>query len=494
MYNVFYNLKDRPFRLEPDLKYFYTSRPHKRAIIHMQAGFEHPDGVLVLTGDKGLGKTSLITYILNQLDKNKNTIALVQISPNKEQNFLAAVLAALEVSTTEYEPKKLFHILQNYLLEQATLNKKVLLVIDDAENLSQNLLEFIRLLSALPTDKHGLLKIVLVGTIELEEMLSANNNHAFRQHISMSYCMHPLKNTDTREYVAHRLKVAGWNEDPAIDEDIYDAIHQLTEGVPYTINRYCDRLLMLSMLRKSRHITRSDVSNLTLATMEKLEKFEAAQMEGDKKIESDGAVINQPSSLHQQPKITEPPHQTAQPPHAISEFDIENNLDNMLFDAPTKKSKSFFNKQIFITIAAVYLISTVSFFAYNKMTETNSSTADVSHANANDHSNAAHPVANTDSHSNDTHNASNSQEPTYILAEMPASSVQAHLNGDSNIQLLDIKLLLKKGQNLDSEVSSDLSDSNRTNAAAAGNTFDTTQNSGSQFSRSSHNPSEVALH
>ena len=490
MYNLFYNFNDSPFGLEPDLKYFFNTSSHKRAIEHMHIGFEKPDGVLVLTGKKGMGKTTLITHMLEQLDKDDNIVAFLEEAPQKEHDFLPAILTALQIPITDNQPKVLFSALHNFLREQASLNKKVMLVVDGAETFSHNFLEFIRLLSTLRLNERGLLQTVLVGTNKLEETLLVDDNQAFRQQVTMSCSIQSLEVSDTREYIEHRLKVAGWSNAPIIDEDAFGAIHQLAEGIPYAINRCCDRLLVQGMLCKTHHITSKDVFNLTSETMEKLEKFEAVQQELEKRMDSAEKIIEQPL-----PSFTEPQKQKAEPVQQVDHVQQTasqtfqqtanqtrgNDVEETMFSAPAKESKPFFNKQVIITIAAAYLISSISIIAYDRMTGNNSPATNVSHSAAPDHSGSnnhsaapSHSGSNNHSASNNSHSGghesaasgqSSSETAKYVLMEMPAAAVaEARLgNAESEAQLLNIQSLLKNLQesgsdaNLATEVVSDAS-------------------------------------
>ena len=494
MYKLFYNLNDRPFNLKPDLKYFYNASTYQQTIMHMHVGFEQPDGVLVLTGEKGIGKTSLITHVLDQLDKNSNIVAVIQQPPQKNHDFLPMILAALKIPTTEQNSKVLLQTLNTFLLEQAKLNKKVRLVIDNAERLSQSFLEFIRLLSTLQLNEHGLFQIILVGTNKLEEILSANENQAFRQQVLMSFSLDPLGITDTREYIKHRLKVAGWNGAPIIEEDAFETIHQLTGGIPSAINRYCDQLLKLGMLRKSQQINKNDAANMTLATIEKLEQFEAEQLEQTKREESPVELINQHLS-HAEPEKVIPVQQAAQvqPSEQVHQTVKDIDMENIVFDTPVKKPQSFLNKQTIMTIAGAFLVSALSIFVFDKMSGNNSPSTHLAQSQAQDHSNthaSTNTHENTNSHASaNTHENSNthssSSEPVYLLNEIPAHSLADVRSGNSTseVQLLDIQLLLKKSGFSDLKIKSDPSNENLMSVGV---------NSVSE--PSSHDSTKVAFH
>jgi type II secretory pathway predicted ATPase ExeA len=443
MYNLFYQFNDRPFSLNPDPKYFYISRPHKRAILHLRVGFQKRDGVLVLTGDsdKGMGKTTLITHMLEQLDKNDNIVAFIENPPQKVRDLLPVVLSALHIPVTTNQPKALFEILHKFMREQARLNKKVLLVIDDAEKLSKSCLEFVRLLATLRDNKHGLSQIVLMGTKELDAALAENEDQELHEQIAISYAMQPLQDSDTREYIEHRLKVAGWNGDPVIDNDAFAAIHQATKGVPYAINWYCDRLLMLGMLRETHHIDKEHVASLTPEILAKLDKLETEQLNNPKRNSAPKAVAASSERLRNK--------RNKSAPQTENEFDLEPHI----FNTPENKARPFITGHTMTTTLAVCLIASVSFFAFNKMSghgpgpaehksaETTTHATAASHAEAGGHS-GGHTavVASAAGHGKD------SGTDRYILEEMHVASgahSKAEDGSDSSMQLLDIQGLLK---------------------------------------------------
>ncbi|MDH5216505.1 MAG: AAA family ATPase [Gammaproteobacteria bacterium] len=439
MYDLFYELNDRPFDVKPDLKYFHPTHSHKRAIEHMRAGLEQPDGVIVLTGEKGTGKTSLIMHMLEQLDKDDNNIAFFPGPPQKTSDFLPAILTALQIPVTGHQPRELFNALHKFMLEQLNQNKKVQLVVDDAESLSKNNLEFIRLLSTLRVNERGLMQIILVGTNDLNTIITASEDQTLSQQISMAYCLQALQATETREYIEHRLKAAGWKRDPIIDEDAFDDIHQLSAGVPYAINQYCDRLLMLGMLRESHHINSNSVANLTSDT---LEQTDVEQLGQKKHTKSATAAFDDLFSSHQESEEVAP----SKP--AMQGFDVE----NIHFDAPTK-----FNKKPIITIAAACLLVSVSVFLFDKMSkDSHSKTANVTHSAPKDHSTKTNNHSSSTNDHSTTVNANTAQSENslktvkYVLQTIPADS-----DVDSK---LDIQQLLKKSNKSDFQAISDQSD------------------------------------
>ena len=436
MYKLFYKLNNRPFPPKTDLNHFYTTRTHKRAIMHLRAGFEQADGILVLSGENGLGKTTLVKNMLEEIDKDKNLIAFIGNPPQADQDFLPTILSAFQLPVTDTQPKALFNALHSFILEKVRLHKKVLLLIDNAETLSNYCLEVIRLLSSLHWNERGLLQIVLVGSSKLEDTIASQEHQALEQQITMVYSMQPMQLSETKEYIEHHLKLAGWNGDPVIDDDAFDAIYELSKGVPSEVNRYCDRLLMLGMLQKTHHISAKDVASLTVETMEKLESFEALQMEQDKLNKCAESGID-----HSLPFQSVPGSEN-QAQQSIEEL----NMDNYALNTQTKSNNRFFNKQTAFTIMAAYLVSTLSIFAYNKFSVNSPLTANAGHSEVT----KSHSVAEASS----TSSVKTFDTAKYVLAELPAeTSGGAHFGNDSSEkQLLNIQQLLEKSQRSNSVV------------------------------------------
>jgi len=413
----------------------------------MRAGLEQPDGVLILTGEEGMGKTTLITHLLGQ--QNKDTIvAFVRNPQQKVGDFLLEILAALDLPITEQQPKELFNVLHRFVLEHAKSNKKVLLAIDNAETMSQNCIELIRLLSSLRLNEKGLLQVVLVGNSELDAKLSSAQNEAFRQQVLMSCSLQPLQLLDMPDYIIHRLKVVGWAGDPAFDDDAYVALHQLTGGIPKIINQYCDQLLKYGMSRQIHRFNRRDIEKLRSTAVDQTETREpelSSQDEFRKKLDSvfDDAIPLRPEL-----------GKAASVRHSDGEKDNE----KFNFGTPAKGIGHLFGKQTMTLAGVAALVAALSFFAFEKMSEKpvdSGMTSSIAHGEAT--SIVSHEATQSVSHGAPTHNVSHSNtashsstdsgadghssgsEPIYTLDEIPAEA----RSREGGSHLLDIRQLLE---------------------------------------------------
>ena len=262
MYELFYGLNRRPFRMSPDVDCFCLSHSHKRALVHLRYGLQQTEGFVVLTGMPGAGKTLLLTLLIGELKKQDVQVANVGNALMEDTDLLPAILSSFNKPIFEFQLRALISQLETFLLSNAKLGQRSVIVIDEAQNLSHRSLEILRLLSNLQYKNHSVLQIVLVGDTSLEETISGPENHLLRQRVTLSYQINPMQLDDTKNYILHRLSHAGWNADPEIKEDVYAVIHHLSGGLPGEINRFCDRLLMQGMLQKKHVIAGEDVENL----------------------------------------------------------------------------------------------------------------------------------------------------------------------------------------------------------------------------------------
>lgn len=255
MYTRFYGIKEKPFNVTSDPAFLYLSRRHKEALSHIIYGIEDRKGFLEITGDIGTGKTTLCRALLNKLDGNTKTAFV--LNPDLSQLQLLQVIMEDFGLTVEKKSKMcMFRQLNNFLLEQLSVGNNVVLIIDEAQNLKLPVLEQIRLLSNLETEKEKLFQIVLVGQPELRVKLNSQQLKQLRQRISVRYHILPLGRDEIGEYIYHRLAVAGSNKgDIEFKEKALDLIYGYSNGVPRLINILCDKALLLGYVLETKHIT-----------------------------------------------------------------------------------------------------------------------------------------------------------------------------------------------------------------------------------------------
>ena len=258
MYRDFYGLRERPFNLTPDTSFLYPSRVHKEVLTHLLYGINSRCGFILITGEVGAGKTTLCRVLLNQLDE-QTKVAFVLNSFLTECGLLRAINQDFGLATGGRAKMDLLNELNAYLLEQNRLGHNVVIVIDEAQNLSAPVLEQIRMLSNLETEKEKLLQIVLVGQPELRRKLASRRLRQLNQRITVRYHLTPLGRGDVRNYIYYRLKVAGARNGVVFTRAALDEVFYLSGGVPRLINVLCDRALMVGFAKSSHRITRAMV-------------------------------------------------------------------------------------------------------------------------------------------------------------------------------------------------------------------------------------------
>ena len=243
MYNEFYNFREKPFSLTPDPEYLYQSTAHKRAYAYLEYGIQDPSGFVCITGEIGAGKTTLIRVFLNQLSDQIKVARLFNTKVSSRQ-FLEMILQDLGLESQGKTKAEMIDRLNRYLIDTFAEGKRVVLIIDEAQNLSTDLLEEIRLISNLETEKTKLLQIFLVGQAELRDSLLLPNLEQFRQRITVNYHIPPLDKNETKAYILHRIKVASLGPMIEIPEAVMGIIYEYSGGVPRLINVICDALLL----------------------------------------------------------------------------------------------------------------------------------------------------------------------------------------------------------------------------------------------------------
>ena len=242
MYLAHYNLKLIPFRTNPDPKFLWLGENHREALSVLTYGILKSDGFLLLTGDIGTGKTSLIRHLLN-LMKRKAIVAFIPIpdmAPIDFFNYLSEEFKIKEKYLKEVD--FLIHF-KKFLLAAHSKRIKVFLIIDEAQNIKHELLEKIRLLSNIELDNRKLINIFFVGQSEIEDYLLEEKNKAIRQRITTAFHLSPLTESETEEYIAHRLRVAGAEEN-MFTSDACSKIHEISDGIPRLINSICECALL----------------------------------------------------------------------------------------------------------------------------------------------------------------------------------------------------------------------------------------------------------
>ena len=258
MYLELFKLQELPFRLSPDPSFLYLSKHHARAKAYMESTIWFTDGFVVITGEIGSGKTTLIETFLRELEKDV-VVAQVNQTQLSPIEFLQAVLVQFGFSPFKMKKAEVLSTLNTFLIEQYANNRKVLLIIDEAQNLSDRVLEEVRLLSGVETTKEKVLRIILAGQPELNDKLNSPELLQLTQRIRLRFHLTPLSKADTRAYVQHRLEVAGSQGRQIFHESCYGTIFRYTGGTPRLINTLCDTAMMAAFARDRDTVSLEDV-------------------------------------------------------------------------------------------------------------------------------------------------------------------------------------------------------------------------------------------
>ncbi len=254
-----FNLTEQPFRLTPDPAFVYWSKQHARAKAYMESTIWLADGFVVITGEIGSGKTTLLQSFLSELGDDV-VYAVVSQTQLSTTEFLQAVLTEFGFKPFEKKKVELLDMLNMFLIEQYANGKKVLLIVDEAQNLSAKVLEEIRLMSGIETHKEKVLRIILAGQPELKQTLDSPRLKQLVQRVRLRFHLGPLDRRELQEYIEHRVKIAGREFEPLFADETFDEIHRFTGGVPRLINTLCDTALLCAFADEKALVDGADIS------------------------------------------------------------------------------------------------------------------------------------------------------------------------------------------------------------------------------------------
>jgi len=256
MYEDFFGFREKPFNLTPDPKFLYLSAKHNEAFAHLEFGLQQRGGFMVVTGEVGTGKTTLCRYFLERLDDD-TVSAFILYPALGTTELLRSVNKDLGIPADGDTHKELIDALHEFLLESRRDGKNIVLLIDEAQNLSRDVLEQVRLISNLETDTEKLIQIVLIGQSELNDMLAQDDLRQLAQRVTARYHLTPLPPRDLTQYIRHRLAVAGGIGKVDFTAGALRVVHRYSGGIPRLINLVCDRSLLAAFVLEKNEITAS---------------------------------------------------------------------------------------------------------------------------------------------------------------------------------------------------------------------------------------------
>lgn len=262
MYDKFYNLKAKPFRLSPDPRFLFRSKVHSKALAYLRYGLQTGEGFVVITGGVGTGKTTLARLILSKINKSKITAVELMTSQLESDDLLRLVAAALGLAHQDLPKSTLLRNIEAFLMARAREGKRVLLLVDEVQNLSRGAMEELRMLSNFQVGEKALLQTFLLGQDEFRQMLRSAGMEQLRQRIIASFHLEPLTREEVQEYILHRLGLCGWRDNPHFHDEVFEKIYEYTSGVPRRINKLCERMLLHGCIEELHEIGIEDVNSV----------------------------------------------------------------------------------------------------------------------------------------------------------------------------------------------------------------------------------------
>jgi general secretion pathway protein A len=262
MYESFFGLTSKPFQLNPDPNFFFGSKQHRRAKAYLEYGVSRNEGFIVITGEIGAGKTTVLRSLIDGLHGTNVIAGHLVTTQLGAEDTLRMVGAAFGFRVKDVPKSELLITLEAFLISQTSKGKRCLLIVDEAQNLSPRAVEELRMLSNFQFGNQALLQSFLIGQPEFREILQRPEMEQFRQRVAATCHIGPLDADETKSYVEHRLKCAGATDKPTFDPGAFDGIYKASSGIPRRVNSVCDRLLLLGYLSNRTHLTTEDVAEV----------------------------------------------------------------------------------------------------------------------------------------------------------------------------------------------------------------------------------------
>lgn len=252
MYENYYGLTEKPFSIQPDPEYLFLSKRHNLAYTMLEYSIQNHAGYTVICGDIGCGKTTLVHHLMNNY-KTELTVGLLYNTPSHVEDLMPWIMLSFGLPYEGLSDIALHQQFQNFLIKNFTSGKKTVLIVDEAQNLTMTSLESLRVLSNISVYKHQLLQVILVGQPQLKTMLMQPELEQFNQRVSVEFYLTPLEDMEIKEYIKHRIKVAGGDED-LFTEAAYKRIAEVSKGIPRVINNFCDLVLVYGFSTETKKV------------------------------------------------------------------------------------------------------------------------------------------------------------------------------------------------------------------------------------------------
>ena len=301
MFTKFYNLRAEPFLLTPDERFYFESTVHSQAMAHLTYGLTRGEGFIIITGDVGAGKTTLVKRLIATIDQSRIVAAHVVTTLLSGHDLLNMVAATFGLENLPQDKSGLLLRLQNFFQETHQQGRRALLIVDEAQNLSETALEELRMLSNFQVDNAAPFQSFLVGQPQFRRVIANKNLEQLRQRVIASYHLGPLSSLECGQYLMHRLGQVGWTGDPKFEPSAIGALYRHSGGIPRRINTLGSRLMILGFLDELHIFTAEDVNRVAadLANETSVESLSDAPQAGDSDRSSAVATAERLHKLEQ---------------------------------------------------------------------------------------------------------------------------------------------------------------------------------------------------
>ena len=262
MYEEFYGLTANPFRLTPDSKFFYGSEGHRKAMSYLKYGLYQGEGFIVITGGGGTGKSTLVGQLFSELDGNDIVAAQIGNTQVDADNCIRLICNAFEIDVESRDKADLITAFEEFLIAQNQMGRRVLLVVDEAQNMPLRALEELRMLSNFNVGGQPLFQSFLLGQPQFLQTVAHKDLAQLQQRIMASYKLAAMSEEETEEYIQHRLEMVGWHNNPSFTPDAFGRIYDETKGVPRLINTLANRIMLFASLEEASNVDLSMVETV----------------------------------------------------------------------------------------------------------------------------------------------------------------------------------------------------------------------------------------
>lgn len=338
MYETFYGLTGRPFQLTPDPHFYFESLTHRKALSYLGYGLAQGEGFIVITGDVGAGKTTLVSHLMATIDKARLTAANIVTTKLDSQDIVRVAANHFDIDTDHMDKAQLLSAFEEFLHAEARAGRRCLLIVDESQNLPVDALEELRMLSNFQLGGQALLQIFLLGQPEFRDMLENSNQlEQLRQRVIAHHHLDPMSPEEIEPYITHRLSKSGWSGRPKITSNVFRLLFAETDGVPRKINTLMSRVLLMGSIEHAELIDQAMVGRVLadlngedidiVAPLAPSGEIKSPLWEKPKKARDTSAEqLVETSNFSSEPQIEEPSEESVEPTPA-QEHDVVNLWD-----------------------------------------------------------------------------------------------------------------------------------------------------------------------